>query len=190
MLNTNEIVLVDTSGNQTGTMEKMEAHRIGRLHRAFSIFIVNSQGNLLLQQRASTKYHSSGLWSNTCCSHPAPGETLFQAAHRRLREELDFDCELREIFSFTYRADVGNGLIEHELDHVLLGAYDGVFQPSPDEIQACKWISISELTRDISVNGESYTEWLKLVIELRLPELLRGVECLQPSHTHDALAAQ
>ncbi|MCB1870587.1 MAG: isopentenyl-diphosphate Delta-isomerase [Gammaproteobacteria bacterium] len=190
MIKTNEIVLVDTSGNQTGTMEKMEAHRSGRLHRAFSIFIINSQGDLLLQQRSGTKYHSCGLWSNTCCSHPAPGETLFQAAHRRLREELDFDCELREIFSFTYRAEVGNGLIEHELDHVLLGVYDGAFQPSPDEIQACKWTSITELIDEISVNGEAYTEWLKLVIELKLPELLRGVERLQNSAVQDALAAQ
>lgn len=181
MLNTNDIVLVDSYGNETGAMEKMEAHRTGRLHRAFSIFIVNSQAQLLLQQRAISKYHSGGFWSNTCCSHPAPGETIFQAAHRRLDEELGFDCELTEIFAFTYRADVGNGLIEHEHDHILLGRYDGVFCLNPDEIQACRWMSLAELTNDIAVHGDVYTDWLKLLVRHRLPALAEGIEQLHQS---------
>jgi len=190
MSDTNEIILVDANGNDTGAMEKMEAHRVGRLHRAFSLFIFNNQRELLLQQRAGTKYHSGGLWSNTCCSHPAPGETVLQAAHRRLQEELNFDCELREVFSFTYRADVGNGLIEHELDHVLLGTYDGAFQPNPEEVQACKWIPMNELTSDISLDGDSYTNWLRLVIESRISDLQRGAECLYPASTLDTIAAK
>ena len=183
MFNTDEIVLVDINGNETGFMEKIEAHRTGRLHRAFSIFIVNSQGDLLLQQRAATKYHSGGLWSNTCCSHPAPGETILRAAHRRLYEELGFNCQLTEIFTFIYRADVGSGLIEHEHDHVLLGKYDGVFHPDPEEIQACKWISLIELTGDISTNSFAYTDWLKLLIKFRLSALTEGIQTFVPNVT-------
>jgi isopentenyl-diphosphate Delta-isomerase len=181
MSDTNKIVLVDADGNDMGAMEKIEAHRTGRLHRAFSIFIFNSQGALLLQQRADTKYHSGGLWSNSCCSHPVPGEALLQGAHRRLQEELGFDCELTEIFTFTYRADVGNGLIEHEHDHVLVGIHDGAIRPDPDEIQNCKWVSLEELAADISSNGCCYTDWLKLLVEFRLPDLTREIKAVTPS---------
>lgn len=186
----NEIILVDTDGKQTGSMEKMEAHRKGILHRAFSIFIINSQGNLLLQQRADKKYHSGGLWSNTCCSHPAPGESLIQAAHRRLNEELGFECGLREVFAFTYKSNVGAGLIEHEYDHILVGLYDGSVHPNPEEVQAWKWISLHDLSTDISAVPHLYTDWLKLIFKLRFPELTKGIECLNTPSTSDYLSTK
>lgn len=174
-----KIVLVDKDGNQTGSMEKLEAHRRGKRHRAFSIFIINKKGQLLLQQRAENKYHSGGLWSNSCCSHPVPGEPLEHAAHRRLNEELGFDCELEEIFAFTYKADVGAGLVEHEYDHVLVGLYDGSFQPDQEEVQAVKWISLPDLSREISTLPHLYTDWLKHIFSTRLPDLKSALEFLR-----------
>jgi len=186
----NDIILVDTDGNHTGSMDKMEAHRKGRLHRAFSIFVINSQGNLLLQQRADNKYHSGGLWSNTCCSHPVPGEPLIQAAHRRLNEELGFDCRLREIFAFTYNSNVGAGLIEHEYDHVLVGLYDGSVHPNPEEVQAWKWVSPYDLSTDISALPYLYTDWLKLIFRFRFQDLTKGIECLNTPATPDYLSTK
>lgn len=188
--NRDEVVLVDADGQEIGAMEKLRAHREGLLHRAFSILVVNNQGNLLLQQRAIGKYHSGGLWSNTCCSHPTVGEPVLQAAHRRLQEELDFDCELQEIFSFIYRAEVGNGLIEHEYDHVLLGRYDGPYHPNPDEIQSCKWLSLPLLVEEISSHGTRYTHWLKLIIQSRHVELSREITQLVCQPDHNATAVQ
>lgn len=190
MPNRDDIVLVNADGHETGTMEKIQAHQAGVLHRAFSILIVNDQGELLLQQRSAGKYHSAGLWSNACCSHPAPEETVLQAAHRRLLEELDFDCDLEEIFAFTYWADVGNGLIEHEYDHVLLGRYDGSYRPNPDEIDSCKWLSLPALADEIWSYGSSYTYWLKLIIQSRLPELTRRIELLVSEPRHNSSAVQ
>jgi len=120
------VVLVDENDNEIGVEEKINAHRKGLLHRAFSIFVFNSKNELLLQKRAADKYHSGGLWSNTCCSHPRPGENLKDAAHRRLQEEMGFDCSLREVFSFLYKKSFDNGLTEHELDHVFFGKFDGI----------------------------------------------------------------
>lgn len=116
-----QVILVNELDQETGLMEKMEAHEKGLLHRAFSVFIMNDQGDMLLQQRALDKYHSGGLWTNACCSHPLPGEAVEAAAHRRLSEEMGFDCPLRELFQFTYRTEFDNGLIEHEYDHVWTG---------------------------------------------------------------------
>ncbi len=170
-----DIALVDIHGNETGSMEKLAAHEQGMLHRAFSIFIFNELDELLLQQRAHSKYHSAGLWSNTCCSHPYPGEKILVAAHRRLQEEMGFDCDLNEIFSLTYKASVGNGLTEHEYDHVLVGHCTASPQVNPDEVQEWKWVSLASLSEEIQRFPDNYTHWLKLIIKYKTPELLRGI---------------
>lgn len=170
----NDIALVDTHGNETGSMEKLAAHEQGILHRAFSIFIFNDLDELLLQRRADSKYHSSGLWSNTCCSHPYPGEEVVVAAHRRLQEEMGFDCDLNEIFTFTYKAMVGNGLTEHEYDHVLAGHCNASPQTNPAEVQEWKWISLTTLSEEIQHFPDRYTHWLKLIIRFRASELFKG----------------
>lgn len=155
---------MDEQDNQIGTEEKMEAHRKGKLHRAFSIFVFNNKNEMLLQQRAIKKYHSGGLWTNTCCSHPRPDEDISKAAHRRLGEEMGFDTELDEAFSFTYFADLDKGLKEHEYDHVFIGKYDGNINPNPDEVESFKWISMDVLKQDIEENPKEYTEWFKISI--------------------------
>ena len=140
---------------------KMQAHRQGRLHRAFSIFVFNSQGELLLQKRNAQKYHSGGLWSNTCCSHPAWGETLKEAAPRRLLEEMGFITELEEAFSFRYTAKFDNGLIENELDHVLIGRHDGRVFFCPEEVEEIRFVQPETLMREISLQPENYSYWLR-----------------------------
>jgi isopentenyl-diphosphate delta-isomerase len=157
------VITVDENDNETGRMEKMEAHISGSLHRAFSIFILNSAGELLLQRRAEGKYHSAGLWTNTCCSHPMPGELTPEAAKRRLQEEMGFSCPLSFAFSFTYKADVGGGLTEHELDHVFTGQYEGPVVPAPEEVAEWKYISMEALAEELETNPEQYTSWLKIV---------------------------
>lgn len=159
------VILVDAQDNQIGTEEKIQAHKDGKLHRAFSVFVTNSDGKMLIQKRALSKYHCPGLWSNTCCSHPRDGETVLQAAHRRLKEELDFDCPLEEVFSFTYKVAFDNGLTEHEFDHVLTGKFDGNPTINPEEVAEYKWISVDELKADIKSNPDKYTYWLKVAIE-------------------------
>jgi isopentenyl-diphosphate delta-isomerase len=159
------IILVDEKDREVGEGEKLEVHRKGLLHRAFSIFIFNSRGELLLQKRAEGKYHSGGLWTNTCCSHPRAGENLEDAAHRRLKEEMGFDCPLREAFSFVYKARFGNGLTEHELDHVFIGHYDRNPKPNPEEYEGWKWISLGELKEDVTKNPEKYTYWLRACLD-------------------------
>ena len=159
------VILVDRMGRKIGTQEKIQAHRDGKLHHAFSIFIFNPLNELLLQKRAKTKYHSGGLWTNTCCSHPRPGETHDQAAKRRLNEEMGFNCELTSLFSFIYHANLGNNLFEHELDRVFVGHYDGQPAPNPDEVEDWKWMNISSLRQDIQENSQNYTYWFKLVLE-------------------------
>lgn len=146
-------------------MEKMEAHEKGILHRAFSVFVVNSGGELMMQQRAYHKYHSGGLWTNTCCSHPRDGESNEEAAHRRLMEEMGFDCEVRKMFDFVYRAELDKGMTEHEFDHLFIGYYDGIPQINPDEVNAWKWMTIEEVERDVAVNPTDYTEWFKIIFE-------------------------
>lgn len=161
-----DVILVDTQDNPIGSMEKLEAHRNGaKLHRAFSIFVFNKKGETLLQKRAMTKYHSQGKWTNTCCSHPYVGESVGEAAHRRLEEEMGFDCDLKEIFSFTYRAQVGNDLTEWEFDHVLFGNYDGEPKLNPDEADDYKWISLDKLKKDMDKNPDAYSQWLRTSID-------------------------
>lgn len=158
------VVLVDTNDTPVGTMEKLMAHTTGSLHRAISVFIFNSKGEMLLQQRASSKYHSADLWTNTCCSHPRPEESVYDAATRRLMEEMGMSCELHKQFSFVYRAEFSNELTEHEYDHVFTGVSDATPTPNPDEVQAWKYLSKEALLKDIQEHPDSYTEWFKICI--------------------------
>jgi isopentenyl-diphosphate Delta-isomerase len=162
-----DLILVDEHDNPVGFSPKLAAHEYGgQLHRAFSIFIFNSAGEILLQQRAGGKYHFGGLWTNACCSHPRRGETTDAAAHKRLRHELGFDADLRELFSFTYRAaDPTSGLTEHEFDHVFVGTFDGTPRPNPEEVGEWKWVRPDELLADVRNRPEAYTPWFKLVLE-------------------------
>tara|TARA_Y100000310_G_scaffold328469_1_gene396638 strand:+ start:501 stop:1022 length:522 start_codon:yes stop_codon:yes gene_type:complete len=162
------VILVDEQDNQIGTEEKLDAHQKGALHRCFSIFIFNSKGELLLQQRAQEKYHSGGIWASSCCSHQREKETTIDAAHRRLQEEFGFDCELKESFTFTYKASFPNGLTEHEFDHVLLGTFDDTPKPNKEEIMDWKWVNVQQLQEDIVAHPNLYAPWLKIA----LPEVL------------------
>lgn len=161
----NKVILVNPSGQMTGTMDKMAVHLTGSLHRAFSVFIFNKQGQLLLQQRALDKYHSGGLWTNTCCSHPCPGEQTIDAAHRRLEEEMGMDCKLQEVFQFTYKHEFENGLIEYEYDHVFIGMSDRLPQPNPLEVASFDYIDINCLALDISKQPAKYSAWLSICFE-------------------------
>ncbi|MEJ5960961.1 isopentenyl-diphosphate Delta-isomerase [Pedobacter immunditicola] len=156
------VILVNQDDQEMGTMEKQEAHVSGLLHRAFSIFIFNSKGELLLQQRALDKYHSPGLWTNTCCSHPRPGEDTLAAANRRLQEEMGMQTELQYGFNFTYKANFGNHLIEHEFDHVFFGSSDLLPLANPAEVAAFKYLSLAELEQDLIKNPEHYSAWLNI----------------------------
>lgn len=160
-----EVILVDENDVMVGTEEKLKAHQEGKLHRAFSIFVINSKNEILLQKRASNKYHSPGLWTNTCCSHPVPGENLEDSVHRRLWEEMGFDCPLHWSFSFIYKAEFDNGLTEHEFDHVYLGTFDS--QPKPDrlEVEDWKWMDLDSLVLDIKTNNHLYTFWFAYIYE-------------------------
>ena len=159
------VILVDENDQEIGTMEKQEAHEKGLLHRAFSVFVFNENKELLLQQRALTKYHSAGLWTNTCCSHPRIGETIEKAAHRRLMEEMGFDCELSTKTSFIYKAAFENGLTEHEFDHVLVGSFNGEINFNPTEVKNFKWINLEELQIDLLQNNQNYTAWFKIIFD-------------------------
>lgn len=160
-----DVILVDEHDNPTGTMEKLEAHQKGLLHRAFSVFAFNSNGELLLQRRAPHKYHSAGLWTNTCCSHSAPGEDTEAGAHRRLQEEMGFDCPLTHTGHLLYRVEFDNGLTEHEFDHIFIGHFDGKPVPNPDEADAYRWASPAELQEEIAAHPERFTYWFKLALE-------------------------
>ncbi len=159
-----EVVLVDQNNNVIGYMEKMEAHEKGLLHRAFSVFIFNSNNELLLQQRAISKYHSGGLWTNTCCSHPRKNEKFIDAANRRLVEEMGMSVELEKAFSFTYKADLDHNLIEHELDWVFIGKSDDLPVINKEEVESYKYINFQDLVKDIDDNPDVYTEWLKICL--------------------------
>ncbi len=161
-MNTEEVILVNEADEEVGTMEKMEAHQKALLHRAFSVFLFNSTGEMLLQQRAMCKYHSGGLWTNACCSHPRPGESVESAASRRTREELGIEPDISKAFSFTYRADFDNGLTEHEFDHVFVGRYDGDLFPDPGEVSDTRYLSMEEIRHDLTDNPSKYTEWFKI----------------------------
>lgn len=160
-----EVQLVDAEDNPNGSMEKLEAHEKGALHRALSVLIINSKKEILLQRRALGKYHSPGLWTNTCCSHPYPGEDPNEAAKRRLQEEMGMSSELTFLFKFQYKCDFENGLIEHELDHVFIGKTDDTPHLNTDEAIAFKWMSIENLEQDMLSYPENYTFWFKLIIE-------------------------
>ena len=160
-----KVILVDKNDNQVGLMPKLEAHEKGLLHRAFSIFVFNSRYELLLQKRASSKYHSGGLWTNTCCSHPREGEEILDAAKRRLIEEMGIDTSLRKVHDFIYKAELDNDLTEHEFDHVLYGIYNEDPIINEDEADDFKWIDMDSLNEDIKTNGNNYTIWFKIAFE-------------------------
>ena len=157
------VILVDENDVPMGTMEKIEAHEKGELHRAYSIFIFNSKKELLLQRRALNKYHSPGLWTNTCCSHPQPFENIIDSAHERLKEEMGFDCALKNVFHFIYKTEFDNELTEHELDHVFLGNYNENPQINIQEVMDWKFVPVSEIKQSLKSNPELYTSWFKIV---------------------------
>jgi len=168
-MDTEYVILVDEHDHEIGFMEKIQAHREGKLHRAFSIFIFNDKKELLLQQRALTKYHSAGLWTNTCCSHPRPNETIKDAANRRLFEEMGMACDLKTETSFIYRTPFENGLTEHELDYVLTGTSNRNPLINKEEVENFKWISLEALRQDVSVNPTHYTSWFKIALDKVFP---------------------
>ena len=157
------VILVTPEDQVVGTMPKMEAHEKAVLHRAFSVFVLNERGETMLQQRAAHKYHSPLLWTNTCCSHQRMGETNIEAGRRRLREEMGFETELRELFSFIYKAPFDNGLTEHELDHVLLGYYSGSPEINPEEVAGWKWMGLEEVRKELEEAPENYTAWFRII---------------------------
>lgn len=160
-----EVILIDKAGKQIGVEEKIKAHKQGLLHRAFSIFIFNKNSETLLQQRDNRKYHSGGLWANACCSHPRPGESLEQATHRRLKEELGFDCGLVERFSCTYKVKLDSELFEHERDYVFTGLYDGLVFPNSKEVANLKWMKWDFLLKDVVEQPSLYAYWLKYILK-------------------------
>ncbi|WP_299324752.1 isopentenyl-diphosphate Delta-isomerase [uncultured Maribacter sp.] len=160
-----QVILVNENNEQIGTMAKMEAHEKAVLHRAFSVFITNDRGEIMLQQRAASKYHSPLLWTNTCCSHQRVGETNIEAGKRRLQEEMGFQAELKELFSFIYKAPFDNGLTEHELDHVMIGTYDSEPNINAEEVEGWKWMSPEDIKEDISNNPNEYTAWFKIIFD-------------------------
>lgn len=160
-----QVILVDEQDHETGTMEKMEAHRSGILHRAFSVVLFNSKGELLLQQRSKNKYHSANLWTNTCCSHPQPGEPIAKAATRRLKEEMGIDLQPEFIYKFIYRANLDHNLVEHELDHVFIGQFESNPTINTHEVQDWKYLSLAWLKDDVKLYPERYTPWFRLMLD-------------------------
>ncbi|HVU06711.1 MAG TPA: isopentenyl-diphosphate Delta-isomerase [Candidatus Paceibacterota bacterium] len=165
------INLVDGTGARIGGIGKLRAHQIGSLHEAFSIFVFNSKGDILLQKRHPAKYHSGGLWTNTCCSHPRQDEDIETAIHRRLREEMGIDCRLQEAFSFVYKVRLDRGLTEHEFDHVFFGVSDDAPRLHPEEASDYRWIGLDDLVRDVSNDPERYTAWLSIIIRERAGDI-------------------
>lgn len=165
MMQQEYVILVDEQDNETGVMEKLQAHEEGKLHRAFSVFIFNDKDELLLQQRALSKYHSGGLWTNTCCSHPRPNETIKDAANRRLFEEMGMTSDLKIISSFIYKSEFENGLMEHELDYILIGKSNSHPKINTDEVESYKWQSVSEIKNDIALQPTHYTTWFKIAMQ-------------------------
>lgn len=159
------VVLVDSDDRPVGELEKMQAHREGLLHRALSVFVFNGNGELLLQRRAHGKYHSGGLWTNTCCSHPRPGEPVGDAAARRLREEMGMDCNLAPRFAFVYRSELDDGLVEHEFDHVFLGTSEAEPDPNPAEVLEWRYVSPDEIRHELERNPGRFTSWFRICFE-------------------------
>lgn len=166
MTTTDEVILVDERDTPLGRMEKMEAHRRALLHRAFSVFVFNSGGEMLLQRRALGKYHSAGLWTNACCSHPRPGEDTARAAERRLYEELGFTMPLEKAFEFTYRSEFDNGLTEHEFDHVFIGVYDGDVHPNRAEVSEHGWLRPEDIRTRLERDPQQFTSWFRLAFPM------------------------
>ncbi len=160
-----KVILVDTNDNPIGLMNKLEAHEKAVLHMACSVFILNDKNELMLQQRAHLKYHSPLLWTNTCCSHQRENETNIHAGTRRLREEMGFETELKEMFHFIYKAPFDNGLTEHELDHVMIGYYNKMPDINKDEVESWKWMKIEDVKNDMITNQDQYTIWFKIIFE-------------------------
>ncbi|THD65649.1 isopentenyl-diphosphate Delta-isomerase [Robertkochia marina] len=161
-----KVILVNEQDEPIGTMEKIEAHEKALLHRAFSVFVFNDKGETMIQQRALHKYHSPGLWTNTCCSHQRVGESNIEAGKRRLMEEMGFTVnDLEEVFSFIYKAPFDNGLTEHELDHVMVGKYNGEPDINPDEVASWKWVTLESIKEGMQKNPEQYTAWFKIIFE-------------------------
>ncbi len=159
------VILVNEKDEQIGLMPKMEAHQKGVLHRAFSVFIFNHKNELMLQQRAHSKYHSPGLWTNTCCSHQREGESNIEAGKRRLQEEMGFSTGLKDTISFIYKAPFDNGLTEHEFDHILVGKYEEDPVLNPEEASSFKWMSLEKVQEDMEVNPHLYTAWFKIIFD-------------------------
>jgi isopentenyl-diphosphate delta-isomerase len=159
------VILVDENDQQIGLMEKIEAHEKALLHRAFSVFVFNEKGELMLQQRAASKYHSPLLWTNTCCSHQREGESNVKAGRRRLQEEMGFVTDIIEVFSFIYKAPFDNGLTEHEFDHVMIGRYDATPILNEEEAEAYKWMKMEDVKKDIEDNPAIYTAWFKIIFD-------------------------
>lgn len=159
------VILVDQEDRQTGVMEKIQAHREAMLHRAFSVFVFNSRGELMLQQRALSKYHSPGLWTNTCCSHPRPGEETEAAAHRRMVEEMGFDCKLEKVFHFTYKAPFDNELTEYEVDHVFVGISDEMPDINPEEVESFRFDTLENIETQMQSDPEQFTVWFRIAFD-------------------------
>ncbi|MGA8852570.1 MAG: isopentenyl-diphosphate Delta-isomerase [Christiangramia sp.] len=160
-----KVILVNEKDEQIGLMEKIEAHEKALLHRAFSVFVFNDKNELMIQQRALSKYHSPGLWTNTCCSHQREGESNVEAGKRRLQEEMGFSTDLKDTISFIYKAPFDNGLTEHEFDHILVGNFKGEPDLNPDEVASWKWVSLEDLQVDMEKNPHIYTEWFKIIFD-------------------------
>ena len=160
-----KVILVDTNDEPLGLMNKMEAHEQALLHRAFSVFVLNDKNEIMLQQRASHKYHSPLLWTNTCCSHQRAGESNIQAGKRRLEEEMGFKTDLKELFHFIYKAPFDNGLTEHELDHVMIGYSNQEPKINPEEVESWKWMKIEDIKNDMEIHPEIYTVWFKIIFD-------------------------
>ncbi|WP_107039452.1 isopentenyl-diphosphate Delta-isomerase [Brumimicrobium mesophilum] len=169
---TKNVVLVDETDQVLGTMEKMQAHQEGRLHRAFSVIIFNDKNEMLIHQRAKNKYHCGGMWTNACCSHPRFNEDSKDAAVRRMQEEMGFTTDLDYVGQFIYRTEFDNGLIENELDHLFIGKFNGTPIPNPEEVEDFKYIGINELKLDIEKAPHNYTVWFKKIVENYLTELI------------------
>lgn len=173
-----KVILVNHKDEMIGTAEKLKAHQQALLHRALSIFIFNEKGEMLLQQRAFDKYHSGGLWTNACCTHPKPNEDVLFAAHRRLKEEMGFDTSLTKIFSFTYKAVFDNGLTEHEFDHVFLGTYSGSIKPDPIEVANYSYLTLNEIEQQLKQAPDKFTNWFQIAF----PRIKKSFGFRKPSN--------
>jgi isopentenyl-diphosphate delta-isomerase len=183
-----KVVLVNEKDEAIGIEGKTRAHLLGALHRAFSVFVINADGQLLLQKRALTKYHSRGLWSNTCCGHPRPNESIEHASRRRLREEMGVNSNLSELFDFVYRANLEDGLIENEYDHVLVGLFEGVPNPDPSEVAEWRWVDLSTLSADLKENPENYTYWFRISFD-RFHQAVAPMQLSMSSDSTNSIAS-